>query len=75
MNAGPGPAAAVHAQASLEAACRALDTAVRSLAGNDGETVMANADLVALLLRVTEAQRQLAESARPRSASPPASLR
>jgi hypothetical protein len=36
---------------------------------------MANADLVALLLRVTEAQRQLAESARPRSASPPASLR
>jgi hypothetical protein len=61
-----GPVAVGHAQASLDAACSALDTAVRSVAKSDGDTVMANADLVALLLRVVEAQRHLAEIAHPR---------
>jgi hypothetical protein len=75
MNAGLSPAGAGHEQASLEAACSALDTAVKSLARNDGETVMANADLVALLLRVVEAQRRLTEIAYPKRSSPPASLR
>ena len=75
MNAGAGPAALVHAQASVDEARSALDIAMRSLARHEGETVMANADLVALLSRVVEAQRQLAEIEYPERPSLPASLR
>ena len=75
MNAGASPAAVVCAQASLDAASSALDTAVRSLAENDGETVMADAGLAALLMRVIEAKRNLAEIADPKRSLPPASLR
>ena len=75
MSAGAGGVALFHAQASVDAACSALDTAMGSLARNEGETVMANADLVALLLRVVEAQRHLAEIVSPERPSPPASLR
>ena len=75
MNAEIRAAAVIHAQASLDAACAALDTAVKSLVRSDGETVMASADLVALLLRVVEAQRSHADVASPRSAFLPSSLR
>jgi hypothetical protein len=75
MNPGLAPVAVGHARASLDAARSALDTAVGSLAENGGETVMASADVVALLLRVVQAQRHFAEIAYPRSSSPPASLR
>jgi hypothetical protein len=63
------------AQASFDNACGDLDAAVRSLGAVDGDTVMANADLVALLLRVSAARRRLEDLRRPRTTSPPASLR
>ncbi len=75
MSAGGGLVALLHAQASVDAACSALETAMKSLVRNEGETVMANADLVAMLLRVVEAQRHLAEVASPKGPSLPASLR
>jgi hypothetical protein len=75
MNADNRAAAAIDAQASLDAACAALDSAVKSLVKIDGETVVASADLLALLLRVAEAQRSHADIASPRSAVLPASLR
>lgn len=67
--------AVFHAQASLDDACGDLDAAVKSLTEMDGETVMANGALVALLARVATAQRHLAAIGRPALGSPPASLR
>lgn len=49
------------AQASLDDACADLDAAVLDLTEIEGETVMANAGLVALLLRVASARRHLAD--------------
>ena len=63
------------AQASLDDACADLDAAVLCLTGLEGETVMANAGLVALLLRVATARRHLADVTSPKASSPPASLR
>jgi hypothetical protein len=47
------------AQTSLDDACSDLDDAVRCLAEQDDDTVMANAELVGLLLRVVGARRHL----------------
>jgi len=47
------------AQASFDDACSDLDAAVGSLGRGGRDTVMANADLVALLLRVVSAKRHL----------------
>lgn len=66
--------AVVRAQASLEAACSDLDAVVSSLTDVEGESVMANAELVGLLLRVAAARSHLKDVERPRT-SPPASLR
>jgi len=68
--------AVARAQTSLDNACNHLDDAVRSLSGLEGETVMANADLVSLLLSVVTARRHLEDvaSGRP-AAGPTASLR
>lgn len=63
------------AQASFDDACSNLDAAVQSLTEVEGDTVMANAGLVALLLRVATTRRHLTDSARPPMSSPPASLR
>jgi hypothetical protein len=59
LHAGPTPAAL--ARTSLDAACHELDEAVRGLGEAAGDTVMANADLVSLLLRVVSARRQLVD--------------
>ena len=53
------------AQASLDDACADLDAAVLCLTDVEGDTVMADAGLVALLLRVASARRHLAEVKRP----------
>lgn len=53
------------AQASLDDARDHLDAAVMSLAETDGDTVMADARLVALLFRVAVARRHLEEVAVP----------
>lgn len=63
------------AQASFDSACGDLDAAVMALGETDGDTVMANADLVALLLRVADARRHLADVGRPTISPPPGSLR
>jgi hypothetical protein len=63
------------AQASLDDACADLDAAVSCLTEMEGETVMANAGLVALLFRVATARRHLAEVTRPALSLPSASLR
>jgi hypothetical protein len=63
------------AQASLDDACADLDAAVLGLTGLEGETVMANSGLVALLLRVATARRHLADVTRPTTSPPLASLR
>ena len=68
-------AAVFSAQASLDDACADLDAAVLCLTEIEGETVMANADLVALLLRVATARRHLADVTSPTMPPPPASLR
>jgi hypothetical protein len=47
------------ARTSLDDACSDLDDAVRCLAEHDDDTVMANAELVALLVRVVGARRHL----------------
>jgi hypothetical protein len=75
VNTPGGMAAVSSAQASLDDACADLDAAVLCLTEIEGETVMANAGLVALLLRVATARRHLAEVARPTTSSPPASFR
>jgi hypothetical protein len=63
------------AQASLDVACGELDAAVLSLGDRaDGDTVMADAHLVSLLLRVASARRHLADLTRPVLASRAASL-
>jgi hypothetical protein len=67
--------AVAYARTSLDDACRDLDDEVRSLSEIDGETVMANPGLVALLLRVVTARRSLADAERPTNARLPASLR
>lgn len=59
MSAGPVQAAVARAQASLDQARNELDVAMLSLAAIDGDTVLANAELVALLLRVVTARRYL----------------
>jgi hypothetical protein len=69
MTADPVGAAIARAQASLDRARNALDAAVLSLAAIDGDSVMANAELVALLLRVVTARRYLEDLARPASTS------
>jgi hypothetical protein len=51
------------ARRSLDSACEDLDNAVRALPGIDDDDVMASPGLVALLLRVVVASRQLAGSA------------
>ena len=68
--------AVARARSSLDDACSHLDDAVRSLSDIEGETVMANADLVSLLLQVVTARRPLddVQSDGP-AAGPPASLR
>ncbi len=71
MTAGPVGTAVARAQASLDQARNALDAAVLSLAAIDGDSVMANAELVALLLRVVTARRYLDDLARPATASSP----
>jgi hypothetical protein len=63
------------AQTSLDVACSDLDDAVRCLSDIEGETVMANQDLVALLFRVVTARRHLKDVERPTSAALPASMR
>jgi hypothetical protein len=63
------------AQSSLADARVELDNAVRSLSGNDGETVMASANIVDLLLRVVAAKQHLENVERGPSTGPPASLR
>jgi hypothetical protein len=63
------------AQTSLDVACSDLDDAVRCLSDIEGETIMANQDLVALLFRVVTARRHLKDVERPMSAAPPASMR
>jgi hypothetical protein len=68
-------AAVSRAQASLDDACADLDAAVLCLTEIEGETVMANAGLVALLLRVATARRHLTEVTRPAMSPPLASLR
>jgi hypothetical protein len=73
---GPGHASEIaRAQASLGDACGDLDAALMSLTDIEGEAVMANAELVGLLLRVVVARRDLSTLERPRGACPPASLR
>jgi hypothetical protein len=72
MTALPAGVAVAHAQASLDEARNALDAAVLSLAAIDGDNVMANAELVALLLRVVTARRYLDDLSRQASASLPA---
>jgi hypothetical protein len=47
------------AQKSLDGACRALDEAVMALPNARGDDVMATPGLVALLLRVVVARRQV----------------
>jgi len=47
------------ARRSLDSACRDLDDAVGALPGACGDDVMANPNLVALLLRVVVARRHL----------------
>jgi len=71
MTAGPAKAVVARAQASLDQARNDLDAAILSLAAIDGDTVMANAELVALLLRVVTARRHLEDIAGPPSASSP----
>jgi hypothetical protein len=64
------------ARLSLDDACGHLDDAVRSLSEFEGETVMANADLVSLLLGVVAARRHLVDVERDKpAAGPPTSLR
>jgi hypothetical protein len=75
VNTSGGMATLSSAQASLDDACADLDAAVSRLTEVRGETVMANAGLVALLLRVATARRHLSDVARPTTSSPPASLR
>jgi len=53
------PATLDVARATLETACDKLDDAVRSLTNLGGDTVMASPGLVALLLRVVVARRQV----------------
>ena len=74
MTVGPVTAAVARAQASLDQARNDLDAAILSLAAVDGDTVMANAELVALLLRVVTARRYLEDVEGPTSA-PPLALR
>jgi hypothetical protein len=54
----PGSLTLATARASLEAACDDLDEAVGGLS-DDGDAVMASPALVALLLRVVGARRDL----------------
>jgi hypothetical protein len=64
------------ARISLTDACSNLDDAVRTLSeDNRDETVMANPNLVTLLLRVVAARRYLQDAERRPSEGPPASLR
>lgn len=51
---------AVRARRALDSACEDLDNAVRALGNIPGDDVVASPDLVALLLRVVVARRQLA---------------
>jgi hypothetical protein len=53
------PAALTRALASLDVACRDLDAAVLALPNIHGEDVVASASLIALLLRVVAARRQV----------------
>ena len=69
MSVGPVTAAVARAQASLDQARDDLDAAILSLAAVDGDTVMANAELVALLLRVVTARRYLEDVEGPTSAA------
>jgi hypothetical protein len=51
------------AQQSLDGACKALDEAVMALPNARGDDVMATPGLVALLLRVVVARRQVSRLA------------
>ena len=63
------------AQACLDMACGELDAAVLSLGDRAaGDTVMADAHLVSLLVRVTSARRHLADLTRPALTSRAATL-
>jgi len=72
MTAGPAQAAVARAQVLLDRARNDLDAAILSLAVIDGETVMANAELVALLLRVVTARRHLEDVGGPSRTAWPA---
>jgi len=66
---GRGQTATVsHAQALFDDACSALAAAVKSLVEVEGETVMANAHLVALLVRVAAARDELGNVGQPPTA-------
>jgi hypothetical protein len=71
MSAGPVAAAVARAQASLDQARNELDSAMLSLATTGGDTVLASAELVALLLRVVTARRYLEGLSGPIIAPPP----
>jgi hypothetical protein len=49
------------ARRALDSACEDLDTAVRALPEGGEDQVLASPELLALLLRVVAARRQLAE--------------
>ena len=53
------PASLDVARATLETACDKLDDAVRTLSNIGGDTVMANPGLIALLLNVVVARREV----------------
>jgi len=55
------PGMLTQARESLEGACRALDDAVMALPNARGDDVMATPGLVALLLRVVVARREVSQ--------------
>lgn len=70
LNAHGGMSAVFSAQASLDDACAELDAAVLGLTEVDGETVLANAQVMALLFRAANARRHLADLQGPTTWSP-----
>ena len=63
------------ARSSLADARVELDDAVRSLSEGDGETIMASANIVGLLLRVVAAKEHLENVERGPSTGPPVERR
>jgi hypothetical protein len=65
MNAFSETSAVTLARSSFDAACTDLDAAVMSLGDVDGDTVMADAHLIGLLIRVANARQHLADVTSP----------